>query len=101
MNLDPCPHCYRKVIPMADGTCPACGKNTNDRSGTDPTKVLVGTAWLPSDAMLSRHLGVLAPRPEVRYRRSSDCLRTRTATFVSGQQKLSRRSTRKPPQKPE
>jgi hypothetical protein len=42
MNINPCPHCCRRVIPMADGTCPACAKNTSDRSGTDPSKVLVG-----------------------------------------------------------
>lgn len=27
---------------MTDGTCPSCSKNTNDTTGTDPTKVLVG-----------------------------------------------------------
>ena len=42
MNIEPCPHCYRKVIPMGDGTCPSCGKNTNDRKGADPNKVLIG-----------------------------------------------------------
>jgi hypothetical protein len=26
---------------MADGACPSCGKNVNDRKGTDPNKVLV------------------------------------------------------------
>ncbi len=42
MDIEPCPHCYRKVIPMSDGTCPSCGKNTNNRQGADPNKVLVG-----------------------------------------------------------
>src|SRR4051812_47418227 len=42
MKIEPCPHCYRKTIPMADGTCPSCGKNASDRKGTDPNKVLVG-----------------------------------------------------------
>src|SRR5215510_14319343 len=42
MDIEPCPHCYRKVIPMSDGSCPSCGKNTNDKAGTDPNKVLVG-----------------------------------------------------------
>jgi len=27
---------------MTDGRCPSCGGNTNDRSGTDPHKVLLG-----------------------------------------------------------
>ena len=27
---------------MTDGTCPSCGKNTTDRTGSDPTKVLLG-----------------------------------------------------------
>jgi hypothetical protein len=27
---------------MADGVCPSCGKDTNNRAGVDPTKVLVG-----------------------------------------------------------
>src|SRR2546423_13213540 len=42
MSISNCPHCYRKVIPSADGTCPACNKNTNDSASTDPHKVLVG-----------------------------------------------------------
>jgi len=42
MEIEPCPHCYRKVIPMANDLCPACGKNTKDRTNTDPNKVLVG-----------------------------------------------------------
>src|SRR5258705_6189901 len=40
--IEACPHCYRKVIPMADETCPACGKNTCDKTGTDPHKMLAG-----------------------------------------------------------
>ncbi len=27
---------------MTDGRCPSCGKNTNDRRGTDPNKTIVG-----------------------------------------------------------
>src|SRR5258705_10962280 len=42
MNIEPCPHCYRKVIPMSDGRCPSCGRNTNDLAGTDPHRKLVG-----------------------------------------------------------
>ncbi len=42
MSIPICPHCYRKVIPSADGTCPACGKNTNDRGNSDPRKTLIG-----------------------------------------------------------
>src|SRR5216117_3165470 len=42
MTIEPCPHCYRKVIPMADGTCPSCGKNTKNLAGADPHKVLIG-----------------------------------------------------------
>jgi hypothetical protein len=41
MNIEPCPHCYRKVIPMADGKCPSCGKKTADRTGVDPTRTLI------------------------------------------------------------
>jgi hypothetical protein len=40
MNIEPCPHCYRKVIPMADNTCPSCGKNTQELHGTDPNQTL-------------------------------------------------------------
>lgn len=25
-----CPHCFTTVVPMQDGTCPACRKNTTD-----------------------------------------------------------------------
>ena len=39
--IEACPHCYRKVIAMTDGTCPACGKNTRDKAGTDPHKILI------------------------------------------------------------
>jgi hypothetical protein len=42
MSIPTCPHCYRKVIPSAGGTCPACGKNTNDRGDADPYKTLLG-----------------------------------------------------------
>jgi len=34
-----CPHCYRTVIPLAAGTCPACRRDTRDRSGVDPDRV--------------------------------------------------------------
>jgi hypothetical protein len=33
-----CTHCYTKVLPPLSGECPACGKNTKDISGTDPTR---------------------------------------------------------------
>lgn len=33
-----CPHCFTRMIPKADGTCPACQKDTRDMRGTDPTR---------------------------------------------------------------
>ncbi len=33
-----CPHCYERVYVSANGRCPACGKDTSDLAGTDPTK---------------------------------------------------------------
>lgn len=33
-----CPHCYTKVMPKPDGSCPACQKDTADLRGTDPTR---------------------------------------------------------------
>ena len=41
---DECPHCLRKVLLKADGTCPACGKNSNDTHGVDPTRCLLVVA---------------------------------------------------------
>ena len=37
-----CPHCYTWVIPADDGECPACRKNVNELSGTDPKRTLMG-----------------------------------------------------------
>ncbi len=37
MPMD-CPHCYVRVFPDDDGTCPSCGKNVNDLTGVDPAK---------------------------------------------------------------
>ena len=34
-----CPHCYTKIIPLADNTCPACQSNISDLAGVDPNKV--------------------------------------------------------------
>ena len=36
-----CPHCFTLVIAKADGACPACGRNVNERSGTDAGKTAV------------------------------------------------------------
>lgn len=50
-----CPHCFNKVLPAADGTCPSCRKNVNDASGLDPdfTSVTIRTREpLPPCCML-------------------------------------------------
>jgi hypothetical protein len=36
-----CPHCYKKVIPMQDGRCPGCGKNTKDTSNVNLNMTLL------------------------------------------------------------
>ena len=36
--LTTCPHCFTRVIPKADGTCPACQRNVNDPRGADATR---------------------------------------------------------------
>lgn len=33
-----CPRCLRRVLPKEDGTCPSCGIDPSDTSGTDPTR---------------------------------------------------------------
>jgi len=33
-----CPHCLTRVIPKADGTCPACQKHVRDTRGADPSR---------------------------------------------------------------
>lgn len=44
MTIPNCPHCYRRVIPSDDGICPACQRNMNEASGSDPNKVLITLA---------------------------------------------------------
>ncbi len=42
--LEDCPHCYTRVVPMTDGTCPACRKNVRDLAGVDPDRVTMTVA---------------------------------------------------------
>jgi hypothetical protein len=32
-----CPHCFGRVLPMTDGSCPSCGKNTVDKTELSST----------------------------------------------------------------
>lgn len=32
MSITECPHCFFRVVPQSDGSCPACGKNTIDET---------------------------------------------------------------------
>ena len=34
-----CPHCYTKVIPLANNICPACRNDMSDLEGVDPNQV--------------------------------------------------------------
>jgi len=34
-----CPHCYTKILPLADNTCPACQGVLSDMAGVDPNRV--------------------------------------------------------------
>lgn len=34
-----CPHCYTKIMPLADNTCPACQGDLSNLVGVDPNKV--------------------------------------------------------------
>ncbi len=36
-----CPHCYGRVIPRRDNSCPSCGKGLDDLTGVDPTRALL------------------------------------------------------------
>lgn len=36
-----CPHCYTRVLPKADGSCPACQKDTREISGADLTRASI------------------------------------------------------------
>src|SRR5580704_429625 len=40
LTIRECPHCYARAGFLADGLCPACGKNLSDASA-DPTKTLI------------------------------------------------------------
>jgi hypothetical protein len=33
-----CPHCYTKVIPLANNICPACRSDISDLEGVDPNR---------------------------------------------------------------
>lgn len=80
MSIAPCPHCYRKIIPMTDGTCPSCGKNTNDRAATDPHKTIIGIK--PSDRLppVCFHCGA----PTQRTKRLSLSSEPQGTTFGGG-----------------
>jgi|GEM_PF-1852086 len=34
-----CPHCYTKILPLADNTCPACQGDVSSLVGVNPNKV--------------------------------------------------------------
>lgn len=34
-----CPHCYTKIMPLADNTCPACHGDLSNLAGVNPNKV--------------------------------------------------------------
>ena len=34
-----CPHCYTKILPLADNTCPACQGDLSSLVGVNPNKV--------------------------------------------------------------
>jgi hypothetical protein len=40
VTIRECPHCYTRVGFLADGLCPACGKNLSD-GNADPTRTLL------------------------------------------------------------
>jgi len=51
MSITECPHCCRRVVPLATGECPSCGKNVADTpSGGRPMRLLAlrGGESLPS-----------------------------------------------------
>lgn len=50
-----CPHCYTRVSPKMDNTCPACGKNTRDKTNANPnltTAALFPTTSVPSNCVV-------------------------------------------------
>jgi hypothetical protein len=36
-----CPHCYTRIVPKSDGSCPACQKNTQDTTGLDVSRTSI------------------------------------------------------------
>jgi hypothetical protein len=40
-DIADCPHCFTRMIPMQDGTCPSCRKNTLDTRGLNPNFTVV------------------------------------------------------------
>lgn len=37
--LTDCPHCFTRVVPKADGTCPACQRDIHESGSHDPNMV--------------------------------------------------------------
>ena len=79
MSISVCPHCYRRVIPTANGTCPACGKSTTDLAGTHPHMTLVGLK--PGDRLppICHHCGV----PTQNVKELTVSSEPQTSAFVS------------------
>ena len=36
-----CPHCYTRIVPKSDGSCPACQKDTRDTTGLDLSRTSI------------------------------------------------------------
>ena len=41
-----CPHCYTRVVPTSQDTCPSCRQSVIEASETDPSKVSISVAHL-------------------------------------------------------
>lgn len=42
VSISSCTHCYRRVIPLADGSCPNCGDHPANIPSNSSNKVLLG-----------------------------------------------------------
>lgn len=36
-----CPHCYTRIVPKSDGSCPACQQDTRDTTGLDLSRTSI------------------------------------------------------------
>lgn len=100
-----CPHCHNDVMVRPDGLCLACGKDQNDKTGTNPDMTMLtieNVSQLPAHCFLC---GVPTERMQtftLRYRRTAFALPdwmlplARMSTYLPGSEDQTKEKMRLP-----